>query len=389
MVREKYPKAIIIAGNTVADSIPHILLSRTEVDIAVIGEGDETIVELLQTIDRGIPLVHVRGIVYKEGPNLIATEPRPVIRDLATIPFIDYSLWDMETYINGFSPVIPFKLLPDHLRQQDIRGMCINTARGCINQCTFCYHVFRHSPYRHRPWEHVIREISQLMDRYGINYFAFFDELTFNTRKSVTDFIKIVRESGISFYWEADCRGNLFTREEDVEILRELKNLGCVRIGYSLETASPEILAMMNKRVTPEQFTFQSNLFKKAGLPIGTSLVFGFPQETPETIRRTIDCCISNGVYPSPGFLLLLPGSPMYDWAIKEGYIKDEEEYILALGDRQDLRINITGMSDDEFKDALLTELKRANKVLKAGLDEDHLLKNQSRKPLPRSFEGT
>jgi len=384
MIREASPRATIIVGNTVADSVPHILLSRTEADIAVIGEGDRTIVDLLEVLREGRSLETVKGIAFRTPEGLVRTEPRPVIRDLSSIPAIDYSLWDMDIYIEGFRPIIPWKLLPPTIPQDEVRGMCINTARGCVHKCTFCYHVFRGSPYRHRPWDRVLDEIRFLMERYRINYFAFFDDLTFNTRRSVLEFIEAIRKSGLEFFWEADCRGDLFTRPEDVGILRTARDAGCIRMLYSLESADPGILRSMGKRITPEQFSYQSRLFKEAGLSIGTSLVFGFPGETPETIRKTIDCCIENGVYPSPGFLLPLPGSPMYQWVLDHGFIGDEEEYLLKLGDRQDLRINITGMTDEEFTSVLHRELRRANKALGAGLGDDQLLKTQ-----PRNKEGS
>ena len=377
MVRSFYPDSIIIAGNSVADSIPELLLSKTEVDIAVIGEGDVTIIDLLQHLNECKSLDAVQGIVFKnEGSRLCRTAARPVIRDLSTIPFIDYTIWDMELYIEGYRNALGE---PTPISRSEIRAIGVNTARGCVNKCTFCYHVFRNVPYRHRPWKHVLEEVKVLLDTYRMNYIGFHDELTFSSRKSVTEFIEAVRDSGLTFYWTADCRGNLFDREEDLALLITLKEIGCVGMGYSLESSSLEILKHMNKHMTPAQFSFQTKLFIKAGIPAWTSLVFGFPQETPESIRNTIDCCIENRIFPSAGYLLPFPGSEMYDYAVERGLIDklNEEDYLLKLGDRQDLRFNFTEMSDETFQNVLNTELKRCNEVLNTGIPDDQLTKTQ------------
>ena len=92
--------------------------------------------------------------------------------------------------------------------------------------------------------------------------------------------------------------------------------------------------------VSLEEFTKQTILLKKAGIFTVTSIVIGYPQETVETIKNTFDVLIDCGISPSGGYLLPQPGSEVYEYAVKKGYIKDVETYLLAMGDRQDLRIN-------------------------------------------------
>jgi hypothetical protein len=99
LIRQVQPKATIVVGNTVATSIPGILLTRTETDIAVMGEGDETIVDLLGALANGRPWDEVPGICYLDGQRLVTTPARPAIKDISSIPMIDYSLWEMEIYL--------------------------------------------------------------------------------------------------------------------------------------------------------------------------------------------------------------------------------------------------------------------------------------------------
>lgn len=374
LIKAYHPHSTIIVGNSVATSVVDTLLFRTKVDIAVIGEGDETIVDLLSAIQNSKPLEAVLGISFVKDNTLVKTMPRPRIKDISQLPFIDFSIFDVEKYIKtsqyGVHDPLPFP-------REEARALPINTARGCIASCSFCYHVFRDMPYRSRSPESLIAEIKGMISQYNLNYINFWDELTFSSKKQVTGFINKILEEDVHFYWVADCRADLFQSDDDIPLIREMKKAGCLGLGYSLESADAEILKTMNKRTTVEQFSRQTRLLQKAGMAALTSLVLGYPQESPETIKKTFDCCIENKIYPSAGYLLPQPGSPIYDYALKEGYIKDEEEYLQKMGDRQDLRINLTKMTDSEFKYHVSQGLARVNEALNIGLADHELIKTQ------------
>jgi radical SAM superfamily enzyme YgiQ (UPF0313 family) len=167
----------------------------------------------------------------------------------------------------------------------------------------------------------------------------------------------------------------MFDDDEDLKIMELMKKSGCINTFFSLESADPEILQAMRKDMTTEKFICQTKLLHRAGLPVRTSLVFGYPQETPETIAKTFDVCIECGIYPSSGYLLPQPGTPIYDFAREKGYIGDEEEYLLSLGDRQDLRLNLTTMSDEELIGHVMAGAKRCSDALGIGLSADTLIK--------------
>ena len=158
--------------------------------------------------------------------------------------------------------------------------------------------------------------------------------------------------------------------------MMKMKEAGCVNMSYSLESADDMILKAMKKNISVEQFSNQTKLFQRSGIPVGTSIVLGYPQETPETIKKTFECCIENKIYPSAGYLLPQPGSEMYDYAKERGLIgEDEEEYLLKMGDRQDLLLNLTRMTNEEFESVVHDGLKRCNALLDVGLSEDNLIK--------------
>lgn len=372
LIKQYYPETKIIVGNSVATSIVNTLLNRTKVDIAVIGEGDETIIGLLNTLSVNGDLAKIEGIAFVRDNKIILTPKRPLIEDVSILPFIDYSIFDVELYIKqskvSVSDPLPFP-------REESRALPVNTARGCIANCGFCYHVFKRSPYRYRSADSIVAEIKDLIQGYSLNYIFFWDELTFFTKKQTLELMQKILDEKVRFYWTGNCRADLFKSEDDLFIMEKMKEAGCIGVLYSLESADPQILKAMNKHTTVEQFTKQTHLFHKAGIIVWTSLVLGYPQETFQTIKKTFDCCIENRIYPSSGYLLPQPGSQMYDYAVHNGFIKDEEEYLLKMGDRQDLRLNMTSMSDEEFQGYVHAQLKRCNKVLKLGLDENNLIK--------------
>lgn len=371
-IKRIHPRAVIVAGNSVATSIPEILLQKTEVDIAVMGEGDITIVELLTALAENRPWDEVAGICFKRCGETCRTQLRPVIANISGLPPIDFSIFDAEIYINNAKLSVSDPL---PVPRDTIRALPINTARGCIANCTFCYHVFRGLPYRYRSPESIVGEIKEMIAKYNLNYIQFWDELTFFSKKQITEFVDKVIAENVKFYWEGTCRANLFDSEDDLPLMAKMKQAGCLAMSYSLESADSGILKAMNKHITTEQFSRQTELLHKAGLAVYTSLVFGYPQETPETIKSTFDCCIKNRIYPSSGYLLPQPGSPMYDYAREAGIIGDDEEYLLAMGDRQDLRVNMTRMADAAFTEAVVDGLKRCNEILHVGLKEEELLR--------------
>ena len=106
---------------------------------------------------------------------------------------------------------------------------------------------------------------------------------------------------------------------------------------------------MMNKEIDPKEFYDTATILRKAGIISQTTVLFGYPQDTKETIKETFDQCLKAGLYPSIGFLMPLPYTVMYDYAKVNGYITDEDKYLESITERQDITINMTRMSDEEI----------------------------------------
>ena len=366
IIKKVNPNAVIIAGNSVATSIPDILLNNTLVDIAVMGEGDITIVELLKAMDSKKGLREVRGISYKNGDNVVNTGTGGTIDNLDLIGFPDWDIFNIEKYREYG------KVNANTFSDGEMNSFPLISARGCPFNCTFCYHVFKDDKYRKYSEDAVIEEIKKLHHNYNCNFISFWDELTFSNIRSITRMLERLNKLDFKIGWEAPIRGDLL-RKEHVPLIKEMKMAGAECIAFSLENANPEILKAMNKKIDISQFIEQAKVLWEGGLTPITSVIFGYPQETPETIQSTLDVCEECNIFPSVGFLLPLPATPIYEWAKENGYIINEIEYLERIGDRQDFHINLTNMSDEEFVGTVTTKLETLAR--KQGLELESVLK--------------
>ena len=174
---------------------------------------------------------------------------------------------------------------------------------------------------------------------------------------------------------ETDTKGNSIPREDRLSLAKKFVKAGCVSAVFSLESGSDEILEAMNKKVKSKYFKEQVHICREAGLVINTSLVLGYPQETSETIKETMTQLEKLRVYPSTGFLLPLPETGMFKYAVENGYIKDIDEYLTKITERQDFSLNMTKMSEEKLKNETVQWLERLNKTFGNSLEKGKLLK--------------
>ena len=170
-----------------------------------------------------------------------------------------------------------------------------------------------------------------------------------------------------------------------------MRKAGCYSCGFALESGNQEILEMMNKKIEANAFYYTVKVLRDSGIICQTTVLFGYPIETKETIKETFDQCLKAGIYPSIGFLMPLPSTGMYDYAKQNGFITDEDRYLESITERQDININMTKMTNDEIMNEIKLGAARLNEKLNIGLTEDTLirskgyknkLKNKNRPPL-------
>lgn len=371
VIKSSYPDTIIVAGNSVASSIPELLLNKTGVDIAVVGEGDVTIVELIKAIEKSQSLDRVNGIYYKQNGSIKDTPKREVIKNIDDIPFPNRDLFDMDEYIKA-SKYNAHEAIP--IESDKIRALNVNTARGCIFKCSFCYHVFINDRYRYRSPDSIVGEIIELKNKYDANYIQFWDELSFPNKAHIEKFCDRLEKEKLDICWTGLIVSGLL-KKKDLPLAKRMRQMGCVGLGYALESADPDILKMMRKPADLNGFVETRHVLRDAGIVTYTSLVFGYPLETEETINKTIDLCIKERLIPSSGYLLALPGTWVYQYALEKGLIKDEEEYLLSIGDRQDLHLNFTSMPDEKLVRLVQDGVKRYQMALGVEISNNNPLK--------------
>ena len=421
-VKRYQPGCKVVVGNSVGASIAEVIMHHAPVDAIVVGEADVTVVEVLKALNEGrplgeadlpeVPILHrngslpatvrghgIEGVIFRDrNGRIVNNGKRKAVKKIDDLPFPDWDIFDVERYLE-----LCRSTAHDTTRfpVEEARVMPVNTARGCVFKCTFCHYVFWDDPYRHRSPQSVIAEIRQNQRKYGANYINFWDELTFHKIEPAERFIDALIEADLGIHFTAAIRTDLLGQSEDplekrLGLAHKMKKAGAVAVGFSLESANEEILVAMNKRVKRDYFGEQVRVLNEAGIISNTSIVLGYPQETPDTIQETLDTCRRAKIYPSPGFLLPMPSTGMWDHAMKHGFITDIDQYLINITERQDFTVNMTTMKDDELKQVAADGLKQLGAQL--GLDladsfrtggENKHAKNQQDVEMHRNLNDT
>lgn len=352
-IKHLQPQALIVMGGSLPTFNSELVLNKTAVDVCVISEGEETIKDLVKNLGK---FNNVQGISFRTEENkIVNTAPRPYIRDLDSLPFTKYDIFNMDIY---------FKKL--HLFG-DLNFKSINmlTTRGCPYFCNFCSRVF--SGARFRSIDNIIEEIGALRDNYGIRGITFSDDLVLANKKRSYELCEKIRK--LKIYWECQGRANLV----DLDLLKAMKSAGCMSVGFGVESGSQKILDNMNKRVTVKQNEEAIFNTLKAGMIPVVQMIYGYPGEDLDTIHETVEFFNRVNFYPPTAtgncnFNLLtpLPGSKLYQESLRDGLILDEEKYLLELEQGyyigSPLRLNFTHFSEEELlmhKSSMSEEIKK------------------------------
>lgn len=366
-LKTHHPNKKVMIGGSVGTSIPKIIMEKTEADIVCIGEGEVTVVELVDALCNNGDISRVNGIWFKGADGKIeVTKPRGAISDLDVIPLPAWDLFPMDIYLKN--PVGA----PNRNKWNDGGGdgdvplsMNMNGTRGCPYKCVYCYHDFMGSGYRHRSPESLVKEMRILYDKYKVRYFHFIDDEFCLKKGFVFDFCKAVKaEFGGDVSWGCAGRVNLMTED----LVAAMRDAGCVLVAYGIESGSQRMLDAMKKGVTVEQGKEAVRLTKKYFGWADCSFMVGTPGENKETMQETIDFCKDVDLAPEVIFFVTAyPGTELYGMALAQGKIGDEEEYILNLGEQgEKIRVNFTDMSDAELwaaQEHMIKELNAWNKT--------------------------
>ena len=267
---------ILVGGSHATITREKVLEEHPPFDIACIGEGEETFVEILGALGNAKQLKDVRGIVFREEDGrIIPTEKRPFITDLDSLPLPDWSLLpQLEKY---YCPA------GDSLKRAPSAG--IVTSRGCNGKCYFCNPWQLGNKIRYHSAEYVYRIIEDLMHNHGIRDIYIQDDTFVMNRDNVMGFCKILLDKKLDLTWS--CHGRV--DHIDRELLQTMKRAGCWQIALGIESGSQKILNNINKGTTVEQNYKALELCREAGMDVKGLFMIGCFGENHETIKETID----------------------------------------------------------------------------------------------------
>jgi len=306
-LKQANPDLTIILGGAHATLLPEETLEAApEIDIIVRGEGEETIIELLQALEYKQPLDNISGISYRRDGKVISTPSRPANLALDSLPFLAYDLLPWRKY----------KPHPPHGRALPFAA--IITSRGCPYRCSFCSKTVFGNKFRALTPGRVVEELAYYKERFGVKEIAFYDDVFTLNKKRAYAIAEGIMKKGLKIWWTCETRVNLV----DKELLQHMKRAGCYAIAYGIESASQEILDTLNKDITLEQAEEAVRISQEVGLQTIGYFMIGSPGESSETIAKTIQFAKRL----SPDFAQFAVTTPLPGTQLHELYLGGEKK---------------------------------------------------------------
>lgn len=259
-IRQHHPEAHITVGGPFPTTLPlETLRYYREIDTVVIGEGEETFMELLEHLGSNQPAIGIPGTAWRNGEDVAIGPGRPFVKNLDTL----VSRFD---YYNS---------------------NMVMTSRGCPGKCSFCASpVLWRKKLRFYSPEYCLSTFRKALARLPVPFITISDDTFTAHRNRAVKICDAIIENKIKFLWECNTRADAVM---DDELLRKMRLAGCQTISIGVESGSQKILNMMHKKTTPEMVLKVTRAIRKYGMHIHYYMILGNRGETPETINQSID----------------------------------------------------------------------------------------------------
>ncbi len=306
-------RAFICAGGPYPMAMQESCLEDAgeSLDAVVTGEGEFTVLEMMERLGAGRGLEGVEGVVYRQGKDMKKNPPRPLITDLDSLPFPARELLgDANRYIPP----------PATYRRKPVAVLI--TSRGCNRRCIYCFQMDkeRESGIRYRSVENVMKEIEHCL-RQGYREIKFIDDTLAADYDRAMSLAREIKARRLDFTWFASACVN----QVDKPLLRAFKEAGCWAILFGAESGVQKNLNTIRKGTTLEQIRSAVKAAKEVGLKVSTPFLFGIPGETFEEGLRTIQFAIDlNPDIANFHAITPFPGTYLYDNLAKYGTMSEE-----------------------------------------------------------------
>lgn len=331
--RQIKPTLTIVCGGGIITADPKTAMQALpEVDYGVIGEGETTIVELIDALQKNTSAAQINGLIFSSNQQFIISPRRQETGNLDEIPLPDYEGFDYGTYLCEN---------PDMSDEgRSYTQISVIGGRSCKYHCTFCFHPSGEK-YRQRSLDSIFTEIDYLLAKYNVTYIALREELFATDNRRVAEFCS--RMEKYSFEWSIQLRIDSINSQ----LVNTLKNTHCRYVFVGVESAHNDILKSMRKGITVQQIETALNMLAEANISSRSGIIFGDKAETLQTAMCTFDWYRAhksrNRMFVD--MIIAFPGSQLYIDACNEGKIPDTVQF---LKDGCPI-VNVSRLSDTDF----------------------------------------
>lgn len=278
-IKQTLPRIPILVGGPHVTAMPEYTMKNKHFDIGFYGEGENTMIELVNYLDK----VHLKlrienlkkidGLVLRDGRKVIKTRPRELINDLDELPF---PAWDLLEDLDKYVPqVIAYKRRPV--------GFMI-TSRGCPYSCIFCDKNVFGNRYRMHSAERVVSEIEYLIKRFGVREIKFLDDQFTLHKKRLDRICDLIIKKRLNLSWSCSSRVDTVNKE----LFLKMRKAGCWLIAVGIESGNQRVLDFIKKGITLKQVRDSMKWAREAGIRIRGFFMLGHPTDTKESIEDTI-----------------------------------------------------------------------------------------------------
>ncbi|MBS3141740.1 B12-binding domain-containing radical SAM protein [Candidatus Woesearchaeota archaeon] len=317
-------KPVKIFGGPNATFSAKDLLEYEDVDAIVLGEGEITTLELIKAIEEGRNLSEVKGIAYREGENYIFTESRGALANLDTLPTPARDVLEASLKIG---------------KQSVAR---VISSRGCYYNCNFCTtpamrKINPGNIYRERDPVKVVNEIEELVNKYGIQFIYFNDDLYFSTlaksRQRATRIAQELIRREVPVHYKIEIRSDSINPNEDQDFIKLLRNSGLYRVFVGMESGSKNMLDYLGKRISVEDSKSFIKFMQTSGIKVNVGKILFGPHTTWDELRDSVNSFYELGLCSEllrrPNKRLeAFPGTRITSQLQQEGRLEDKVPYL-------------------------------------------------------------
>lgn len=307
------PDVPVVTGGPHVSALPDDTLEQVPaIDWCVRGEGEETLLELVQTLEAGGDPWAVPGVSGRRDGQVVHAPDRPNIADLDALPLPARHLLPMRRY---------------GTRMPSTMGACttVLTSRGCPARCTFCTRDWFSRETRFRSPAAMVDEVLHIQREYGIPGIIFQDDTFTLNKRRILGFCEEVQRRGLRFDWLATTRVDCIKPE----LLRAMKDAGCKVLTFGAESMNPETLRWLKKGFNVEQVRQAVAWAREIGLTVRCSYLIGVGDETKEDVQRSVRLARELEVsrLKANVGLSVYPGTPLYESALEAGVLPEGYSY--------------------------------------------------------------